>query len=53
MTNEEPDGKIISQDKPKDFVIRAGVTLTIEVARNNGDGGVGECDDTLRELGQC
>ncbi len=53
VTNEEPDGKIISQDKPKDFVIRAGVTLTIEVARNNGDGGVGECDDTLRELGQC
>lgn len=52
VNTEEPDGKIISQDKPKDFPIRAGVTLTIEVARNDGNGSV-DCDDTLRELGQC
>ncbi len=52
MTTEHEDGKIISQDKPKDFTIRSGVTLTIEVARNNGDV-VDECDDEARALGQC
>lgn len=52
VNTEEPDGKIISQDKPKDFPIRAGVTLTIEVAKNDGTGPI-ECDDEARALGQC
>lgn len=52
VNTEEPDGKIISQDKPKDFPIRAGVTLTIEVAKNDGNGVV-DCDDEARALGQC
>lgn len=52
VNTEEPDGKIISQDKPKDFAIAAGVTLTIEVARNDGNDAV-DCDDEARALGQC
>lgn len=52
VNTEEPDGKIISQDKPKDFAIAAGVTLTIEVAKNDGNDVV-DCDDEARALGQC
>lgn len=52
VNTEKEDGTIISQDKPKDFPIRAGVTLTIEVAKNNGNNIV-DCDDIARELGQC
>lgn len=52
VNTEEPDGKIISQDKPKDFAIAAGVTLTIEVVNNEG-AGVVDCDDEARALGQC
>lgn len=54
VTTEYEDGKIIKQDKPKDFTIRAGVTLTIDVAKNDSamDTPI-ECDDLLHELGQC
>lgn len=54
ITNEYENGKIIRQDKPKDFTIRAGVTLTIEVAKNTGENEfITDCDDIARALGQC
>lgn len=52
-TNEYSAGTIISQDKPKDFTIRAGVTLTIKVAKASEDVGNDTCDEVARELGQC
>ncbi len=51
VTNEYDDGQIINQDKPKDFPIRSGVTLTIEIAKNMDE--ASECDDLAKELGQC
>lgn len=53
LTNEYEDGKIISQDKPKDYTIRAGVTLTIKVAKANPEGNTDITDCELDELGQC
>lgn len=54
VTTEYENGKIISQDKPKDFTIRAGVTLTIKVAKNDGENEIPtECDEIASALGQC
>ena len=52
VSTEKADGTIVKQDKPKDFPIRDGVTLTIEVVKNNGDIPL-ECDDYARSMGQC
>ncbi len=32
-TNEQTPGTLISQDKPKDYVVKEGTTLTIVVAK--------------------
>ncbi len=54
VVSSEEAGTIIGQDKPEGFTIRAGVTLTIKVAKQDENAsGNDTCDDAARELGQC